>query len=158
MGKWDGIDDLRQRKILNYLDGVDVGIPKNEYEIEEIEEEESEVWKDIKMGVKYRDKGIDPNTPFFFYSGADDEKTRPFCRYLLRLNKLFRLEDITRLSKKVGYDVELYFGGFNCRHKWKRARIKGQLQQGLVPDSPSRGNIDKAAVQQSDTMQNYFPL
>lgn len=86
---------------------------------------------------------IDPNESFYYYTGPLDEHTRDFCRKALEIDKFFRQEDIDKLSSKAGYDVDLYMGSFNCRHKWVRARIKGQIQEGLIPDTVNKNQINK---------------
>lgn len=66
------------------------------------------------------------------YAGAKaDDKTREFCRKVLRENRVYRWEDLQNASKKVvnagfglkgadTYDIAKYKGGVNCRHWWKR--------------------------------------
>lgn len=88
-------------------------------------------------------KELDPNTVFYYYDGPLDDKTRDFCRELLILGKFFTQEDIDKLSNKSGYDVDLYFGSFNCRHRWKFARIKGKIRDGYVPDGPTTTDINR---------------
>lgn len=145
-----------ENKIIEFLSGDGVGISKENLVFED-EQNEGEA-RIFALKKKDINNAIDPNTPFYYYDGPNDDKTRPFCKALLKLDKLFNLEDIDRLSRYVGYDVELYFGGFNCRHKWKRARIKGKLQKGFEPKTPTLNDTKKVAVEQSDSMQDYFPL
>jgi len=59
------------------------------------------------------------------YTGPKDSKNRSFCRRLLDLGMMFRLEDINRLSIKGAnseefgyYDIFQYKGSFGCRHNW----------------------------------------
>lgn len=66
------------------------------------------------------------------YAGAPaDERTREFCRKVLRENRVYRWEDLQRASTQVvnkgfgvrgadTYDIAKYKGGVNCRHWWKR--------------------------------------
>lgn len=89
---------------------------------------------------------------YWYYSGPNDEVTRDFCRELLRIDKFYRESDLNSLSRKVGYNVLEHQGGFNCRHSWKRVRAK------MKQDSPSRGQIDRAAVKQDSGIQKYFPF
>lgn len=86
---------------------------------------------------------IDPNEVFYYYDGPLDEKTRAFCEEILIIGKFFRQSDIDKLSTKAGYDVDLYMGSYNCRHKWVRARIKGQIQNGYVPETVNGNEINK---------------
>ena len=99
---------------------------------------------------------IDPNESFYYYQGPMDDKTRPFCEFMLQQDKLYSQEDIDRLSALLGYDVFLYVAGFNCRHKWSRARIKTHIQDGYHPDQPSDRDMNKAAVKQPTSVQDYF--
>ena len=64
------------------------------------------------------------------YTGPKDGKNRSFCRRLLDLNMLFRLEDINRLSltgansEEFGYyDIFQYKGSFGCRHNWNKKYV-----------------------------------
>tara|TARA_R100001440_G_scaffold4923_1_gene10811 strand:+ start:762 stop:2546 length:1785 start_codon:yes stop_codon:yes gene_type:complete len=56
---------------------------------------------------------------------------RPFCRAMMRASKVYRKEDIIRLSSQVvnkgfgeggsdTYSIWLYKGGPRCNHKWQR--------------------------------------
>ena len=57
--------------------------------------------------------------------------TREFCRKMLRANRVYRMEDINKISKAnvelspadakgEGYNIWLYKGGANCHHVWLR--------------------------------------
>lgn len=61
---------------------------------------------------------------YYYYSGPLDEKTRPFCVKMLKLDKVFSNRDIDILSNYLNYDVQQYKGSYNCRHKWIRFRGK----------------------------------
>jgi len=145
----------QEQQIISFLQSENVGQRKSDYVLHSEEEDGLKVFAQKKKNIN---NAIDPNTPFYFYDGPLDDKTRPFCKALLKLDKLFSQEDIDRLSRYVGYNVDLYFGGFNCRHKWKQARIKGKLKEGFEPDTPNANQTRKVATQQSDKMQEYFPL
>ena len=63
------------------------------------------------------------------YSG-DEVGEREFCNKMLKANKLYRREDIENTDSNVvnaghghkgqNYDLFLYKGGVNCKHKWLR--------------------------------------
>lgn len=63
------------------------------------------------------------------YSGAESGE-REFCNKMLSANKLYRKEDIVNTNsnfvnagqghKGLPYDLFLYKGGVNCKHKWLR--------------------------------------
>jgi hypothetical protein len=71
------------------------------------------------------------------YSGPLDEKTRPFCKHMLELDKYWTQDDLDELSIQLGYDFEQYFGSYNCRHTLKRYGIQGE------PDQPTDSDKDK---------------
>ena len=58
----------------------------------------------------------------YSYTGPQDSKNRKFCAQLMKLNKIFRREDINNLSIKGAnqefgiYDIFRYKGSYNCRH------------------------------------------
>lgn len=67
----------------------------------------------------------------FRYTGNVSTNTRLFCSKMLAANKLYRLEDINRMSSMVvnegwgpggsdTYDIFLYKGGGNCKHLWQK--------------------------------------
>jgi hypothetical protein len=85
-----------------------------------------------------------PNTPsaqdkeidgFYFkvryaYTG-NPSPDRDFCKAMMRANKVYKKEDIDRMSQSIvnagfgengadTYDIFLYKGGARCRHKWER--------------------------------------
>jgi hypothetical protein len=63
------------------------------------------------------------------YSGAESGE-REFCSKMLRADKLYRKEDIENTNsnfvnagqghKGLPYDIFLYKGGVNCKHRWLR--------------------------------------
>ena len=85
------------------------GIPKSQ--VEEIKEEFAD--RPVKKGENY-----------YYYSGPLDEKTRPFCKQMLTYDKVVSETDIDILSNYLDYDVKLYKGSYNCRHKWVKFRGK----------------------------------
>ena len=58
------------------------------------------------------------------YNGPRDSKNRTFCRQVLNLDLLYRLEDINKMSlfgannEFSTYDIFTYKGSYNCRHNW----------------------------------------
>lgn len=55
---------------------------------------------------------------YWYYSGPLDDKTRPFCKRMLLLDKVFSQKDIDTLSRYLNYDVLEFVGAYNCRHQW----------------------------------------
>ena len=64
------------------------------------------------------------------YEGPRDSKNRTFCRQVLNLDLLYRLEDINKMSlfgandEFSTYDIFTYKGSFNCRHRWTQKFFK----------------------------------
>ena len=63
------------------------------------------------------------------------ENTRAFCKNMIRVNKLYRKEDIIAMGKQSvnagwglagadTYSIWLYKGGGDCHHKWRRETYK----------------------------------
>ena len=78
-----------------------------------------------------QDKEVDG---FYFkvryeYTGSQVGE-RDFCNSMMKAKKLYRKEDITAMNSHIvnsghghkgqSYDIFLYKGGVNCKHKWKR--------------------------------------
>lgn len=61
---------------------------------------------------------------YYYYLGPLDEKTRPFCKKMLEMGKVFSKAEIDKLSKYLKYDVLEFVGAYNCRHQWVRFRGK----------------------------------
>jgi hypothetical protein len=74
------------------------------------------------------------------YTGEIKANSREFCKKMLNANKLYRIEDINRMSEKVvnegfgpngsdTYDILLYKGGARCHHFWTREtyRLKADV-------------------------------
>lgn len=61
---------------------------------------------------------------YWYYSGPLDQKTRPFCARLLKMDKVFSDEEIKKISEELNYDVLEFNGAYNCRHNWTRFRGK----------------------------------
>jgi len=98
-----------------------MGIPKRFIEAEELLEMQH--FKDIKVG-----RGDE----YYVFAGPTAE--RDFCVFMLKIDKVFSIEEINTLSTLMGYDVFQYEpgpimkhggpGGPNCKHKWRRFRGK----------------------------------
>lgn len=70
------------------------------------------------------------------YSGPRDSSNRGFCGGMLRLNKMYSMNDIITLKSKLGtlnpnmgrggadtYNVFAYKGGVSCRHFWSEVAV-----------------------------------
>lgn len=86
------------------------------------------------------------------YSGNTTDKSRIFCKKMTAANKLYRKEDIMRMSQQPvnegfgpkgadTYDIFLYKGGGACHHFWTREtykRFTDPRRKGSEQISPSQ--------------------
>jgi hypothetical protein len=100
----------------------------------------SKIWEFTTTGVARPDLKSDQDGKLFAsryrYTGSLSENSREFCKKMISANKLYRKEDIMRMSKdpktnpKWGpngtntYDIFLYKGGGACHHFWTRETYK----------------------------------
>ena len=87
------------------------------------------------------------------YDGNIKDNTREFCRKMVTANKVYRKEDIQRMSREVvnagwgakgadKYDIFLYKGGGACHHKWMRQTfVAVEEGRGIDPLSPKAKTI-----------------
>lgn len=66
----------------------------------------------------FADRKPKDDQTYWYYNGPLDEKTRPFCKRLLQMDKVFSEEQINYISEELGYDVLQECGLYNCRHHW----------------------------------------
>ena len=74
------------------------------------------------------------------------ETSRPFCRELIRENKVFRIEDIDAAVNDFGQSPRTYRGSWNCRHIWSRIKYRNDATI-----------INKASVNRGKTEVGGFP-
>ena len=67
-------------------------------------------------------------------------ETRPLCNALINAGRVYRKEDIQKLSSKGGaeakgqsYSVWKYKGGANCYHRWERRVYRKKLNKAGEP-------------------------
>ena len=87
------------------------------------------------------------------YDGGVKDNTREFCKKMVAANKVYRKEDIERMSKQAvnagwgpkgaaTYDIFLYKGGGACHHKWMRQTfVAFEEGRGIDPLSPNAKTI-----------------
>jgi hypothetical protein len=87
------------------------------------------------------------------YDGGIKDNTREFCKKMVTANKIYRKEDIQRMSREVvnagwgargadTYDIFLYKGGGACHHKWMRQTfVSFEKGRGIDPLSPNAKTI-----------------
>lgn len=105
------IADIKRLKCESNLLGLinKSGIPRNQIEV---------------IKDEFADRKAEKGEKYYYYDGPLDEKTRPFCSQLLKMDKVISEIDIEILSTNLNYDVLKYEGSYNCRHKWVRFRGK----------------------------------
>ena len=69
---------------------------------------------------------------YVYTAGRSTEgESREFCKKMMAANKVYRMEDLNKISKAnvdfspadakgEGYNIWLYKGGVNCSHYWMR--------------------------------------
>jgi len=89
----------------------------------------------------------------YSYDGQIKENSREFCRKMVGANKLYRKEDIIRMSNQVVnegwgpegidlYSIWLYKGGGDCGHVWRRKTfVAFDEKTGIDPLSPKAKTI-----------------
>ena len=89
----------------------------------------------------------------YVYAGQTSEKSRQFCQKMTAANKVYRKEDIDRMSNQAvnagwgpkgaaTYDIFLYKGGGNCHHKWmRRTYVSFEEGMGIDPTNPNAKTI-----------------
>lgn len=102
--------------------------------------------QDTKIeGIKYITR--------YRYDGGVTDETRDFCKAMVRANKVYRKEDIVRMSSQAvnagwgpegadTYDIFKYKGGGACHHKWMRQTfVAFDKNSGIDPLSPNAKTI-----------------
>jgi len=100
----------------------------------------SKVWEFVTTGVARPDLKSEQDGKLFAsryrYSGTITDKSREFCKKMIKANKLYRKEDIIRMGNNPKtnegwgprgadtYDIFLYKGGGACHHFWTRETYK----------------------------------
>ena len=89
----------------------------------------------------------------YVYAGETSGKSRQFCQKMTAANKVYRKEDIDRMSNQAvnagwgpkgaaTYDIFLYKGGGNCHHKWmRRTYVSFEQGMGIDPTNPNAKTI-----------------
>lgn len=95
---------------VNFFNKIaELGIPKNQI---------------VELPDTFADRKPQEGELYYYYAGPNDDKTRPFCKRMLKIDKVFSTTDIEILSNYLNYDVLEYRGSYNCRHSWIRFRGK----------------------------------
>ena len=127
----------------NHLNSKSFGVPKSKVEVHEL----------IEVNQSFKDIDVKRGDEYYVFAGPKAE--RDFCVYMMRIDKVFSIEDINTLSTLMGYDVFEYEpgpihpnggpGGPECKHKWRRFRgkfiISGNVPTNRQIDALIRKNI-----------------
>ena len=84
----------------------------------------------------------------YVYAGVTTAKSREFCKKMIAANKIYRKEDIERMSKQVvnegwgarganTYSIWFYKGGGNCHHRWNKQVYASFEGTGIDVNSPN---------------------
>ena len=131
---FDSLPDDRQDAIINALESVGIS-DKSMEDAGYIEVTQTAFYNEVFATITST-----PNKPStadfgnlavrYRYTGPRDSRNRDFCARLMKLNKVFRKEDINNLSiqganEEFGiYDIFRYKGSYNCRHYWEEVFYK----------------------------------
>lgn len=97
----------------------------------------------------------------YTYDGAIKENSREFCKKMIAANKLYRKEDILRMSNQVVnegwgpegidlYSIWLYKGGGSCHHAWRRKTfVAFDEKTGIDPTSPKAKTISTTKAEKA---------
>ena len=106
----------------------------------------------------------------YVYAGEDKANSRKFCREMKRFNKIYRKEDIERMSltylgdaytnsegKRIGwgprgalvFDRWIFKGGGNCFHRWNKQVYASFSGGGIDVNSP---NAKQVAVRKAEKL------
>ncbi len=88
----------------------------------------------------------------YVYAGETSAKSRPFCQKMMAANKVYRKEDILRMSNQVvnegwgakganTYDIFKFKGGGNCHHRWNKQVYANFAGRGIDVNSPRAKQI-----------------
>jgi hypothetical protein len=95
------------------------------------------------INIEFANRKVEKGTDYYYYTGPSDDKTRPFCKKMLSLDKVLTETDIDILSNYLDYDVKKYKGSYNCRHNWVKFRGKiistPELTIGQIRDLVRKG-------------------
>ena len=138
----------------------------------------SKLWEFVSTGRAQPNVKSEQDGVFFQsryrYSGGLQEDTRPFCKKMLAMNKLYRKEDIIAMGNNPSsnpgwgprgantYDMFLYKGGGACHHYWTREtyrRIQYLKPQGNKNEiSPAEARKEGEILPKNDKKVYQKPI
>jgi len=92
--------------------------------------------------------GVQFKVRYRYSPNATSDNSREFCKLMVRANKLYRKEDIIKMSQRpvnkgwgLGgadtYSIWLFKGGGGCHHKWLRQTFRGKTEGDLKNLDPN---------------------
>jgi hypothetical protein len=157
---WELIEDAEVDYEIE--DGLDELISELNYKPKNIL---SKIWKFIETGSPFPNSKGDQDRKIgdeyfrtrYYYSPQGFAKSeRPFCRAMVKANKIYRKQDIIQMEKQSvnpgwgpegsnKYSIWFYKGGGNCHHSWRRltyrfmnAKIDVKSTQDLITTRRAR--------------------
>lgn len=88
------------------------------------------------------DQARELDLDLFIYRGPDDGLTREFCGDVLngepagvepRDVPIYTSDEIAQMDNGQGLDVQIYCGGYNCRHQWSPITLDRAIALGYDP-------------------------
>lgn len=67
--------------------------------------------------ILHKEKAKKAGITKFLYVGPDDAIIRPFCQE--HVDGIYTDEEIAEMDNGMSLPVEIYCGGYNCRHHWR---------------------------------------
>lgn len=92
--------------------------------------------------------GVQFKVRYKYSPNSTSANSREFCKLMVRANKLYRKEDIIKMSERPvnkgwglagadTYSIWLYKGGGGCHHKWLRQTFRGKTEGDLKNQDPN---------------------
>lgn len=165
----DALIDLGEDSLGNEWEFVDSQIVTNETQLKEVNTGTAKPnASDPQDGEQFKSR--------YRYQGEITDKSREFCKKMIKANKLYRLSDINKMSENVvnegwgpngtnTYDILLYKGGGGCHHYWvretyrKKADVNNPNAEKITPAQARKAGeilptVDKKAYEKPVNMPN----
>jgi len=92
--------------------------------------------------------GVQFKVRYKYSPSSTSANSREFCKLMVKANKLYRKEDIIKMSERPvnkgwglagadTYSIWLYKGGGGCHHKWLRQTFRGKTEGDLKNQDPN---------------------
>lgn len=105
--------------------------------------------------------GIQFLTRYVYAGSQPNDKSRPFCNAMMSTNKIYRKEDIVKMSTQpvnagwgpegaATYDIWKFKGGGNCHHRWNK-QVYATFKEGSGIDINSK-DVKQIAVAKAEKL------